>query len=67
MSIELVDKIDQAQKSSKRYKKVGGLNDLFLHDDEASVSSHTTLGDEYVGLELEAIIETKQKRRFVKL
>jgi hypothetical protein len=67
MSIELVDKIDQAQKSNKRYRKVGGLNDLFLHDDDASISSHSTLGDEYVGLELEAIMEKKEKRRFFKI
>jgi hypothetical protein len=66
MSIELVDKIDQAQKTGRKYKKVGGLNDLFLHDEEASVSSHTTTGDEYVGLELETIIEKKQKKRFAK-
>jgi hypothetical protein len=66
MSIELVDKIDQAHKSTRRYKKVGGLNDLFLHDEEASVSSHTTTGDEYVGLELETIIEKKAKKRVAK-
>ena len=66
MSIELVDKIDQAHKSNRKYKKVAGLNDLFLHDEEASVSSHTTTGDEYVGLELETIIEKTQKKRLAK-
>ena len=64
MSIELVDKIDQAQKSNRRYQKVGGLNDLFLQDEEASVAS--TSGDDYIGLELETVMEKQEKKRAVR-
>jgi hypothetical protein len=67
MSIELVDKIDQAR-SGRRYKKVGRLNDLFLHDEEGSVSSRASEASDYVGLELETVMEKQQtKKKFSRL
>eukprot|EP00545_Synedropsis_sp_CCMP1620_P013230 CAMPEP_0119010194 /NCGR_PEP_ID=MMETSP1176-20130426/4853_1 /TAXON_ID=265551 /ORGANISM="Synedropsis recta cf, Strain CCMP1620" /LENGTH=1086 /DNA_ID=CAMNT_0006962821 /DNA_START=71 /DNA_END=3331 /DNA_ORIENTATION=+ len=78
MSIELVDKIDQA-KSGRRYQKVGGLNDLFLRDEnhsqngaggcDGSVSSQAS---DYIGLEMEqrAAIQSQaqqSKKRVSKL
>jgi hypothetical protein len=62
MSIELVDKIDQA-KSGRRYQKVGRLNDLFLHDEEGSVSSRASEASDYVGLELETVMEKQQTKK----